>query len=151
DFLAGLELSTVKRGLAAAERMKREARDRGRKFGVFTHWGSNMWMITPDRSASGKALLWGGPQEGFGNPNIDLEFYLTAPGLEAGGMSIPGVPGVLIGLTPTFGFTTPSGEIDNSVLYVETLVDPVAPEPQAAGASYSVQFQGGTVPMDVRT
>src|SRR5262249_24900555 len=35
DFLAGLELSTVKLGLAAAERMERTARDRGRRFGVF--------------------------------------------------------------------------------------------------------------------
>ena len=151
DFLATLELSTIERGLAAAQRRALVARERGRRFGVFTHWGSNMWMVSPEHSRSKNALLWGGPQEGFGNPNIDIEVYLNAPGLVVGGMGITGVPGVLIGEGSNYAWTTTSGEIDNSQVYVETLVDPVPPEPQAPGVNYLVQFEGATVPMDVRT
>src|SRR5262249_6277241 len=67
----GLDPRTVLRGLAAAERMRRHAEELNRRFGVFVHSGSNSWLVAPERSATGNALLWGGPQEGFDNPNID--------------------------------------------------------------------------------
>ena len=38
------------------------------------------------------ALLWGGPQEGFDNPNIDVELYVNSKAMRAGGMMIAGVP-----------------------------------------------------------
>jgi penicillin amidase len=150
-FLRSLAPSTVRRGLAAAERMEREARELNRKFGVFIKSGSNAWVVSPGRSATRRALLWGGPQEGFDNPNIDVEMYVNAKGVHTGGMMIAGVPGVLIGQTNRFAFTTTSGEIDNSTLYVETLQTPVAPEPQTADAQYAVLFDGGAIPMDRRT
>src|SRR5439155_8478582 len=84
-------------------------------------WGSNAWLVAPARSESGHALLWGGPQEGLDNPNIDWEMYIRSAPMKAGGMMIAGVPGVLIGQTNRFAWTTTSGEIDNSTLYVETL------------------------------
>src|SRR5262249_50109275 len=69
----------------------------------------------------------------------------------AGGMVIAGGPGVLIGQTSRFAFTTTSGEIDNSTLYVETLASPAAPEPQSADAQYQFLLNGAFVPMDRRT
>lgn len=151
DFVRGLDPASIARALAAADRMEAHARDLNRRFGVFLHSGSNAWVVTPDRSATHHALLWGGPQEGFDNPNIDWEAYVRAPRMQAGGMFIAGVPGVLIGQTDQFAFTTTSGEIDNSTLYVETLKAPAAPEPQAAGAQYEFLFQGTFHPMDRRT
>jgi penicillin amidase len=151
SLVAGLSPATLRRGISAAERMERVAEARNRDFGVFTHSGSKMWMIAPRRTDSGRAILYGGPQEGFDNPNIDVEFYVQAPGLQVGGMGIPGVPGVLIGETARFAWTTTSGEIDNSVLYVETLQAPVAPDPQTADAQYQISFQGRSVAMDRRT
>jgi penicillin G amidase len=150
-FVAGLAPSTVLRGLRAAERMEREAKDLNRRFGVFLHSGSNAWLVSPARSETRHALLWGGPQEGFDNPNIDVELYVNSRPMRAGGMLIAGVPGVLIGQTNRFAFTTTSGEIDNSTLYVETLQSPAPPEPQAAGAQYATLLNGAYVPMDRRT
>src|SRR5579871_4236296 len=150
-FVQSLPPASVLRGLAAAERMRREAERLNRLFGVFLRWGSNAWLVAPARSANGHALLWGGPQEGFGNPNIDWEAYVTARTMRAGGMFITGVPGVLIGLTKRFAYTTTSGEIDNSTLYVETLAAPAFPEPQADSAAYSFLLDGAYYPMDRRT
>ena len=149
-FVQGLDRSTVLRGLAAAERMRRHAEELNRRFGVFVHSGSNSWVVAPERSASGNALLWGGPQEGFDNPNIDWEAYILSPHMKAGGMMIAGVPGVLIGETTRFAFTTTSGEIDNSTLYVETLQAPAFPEPQSDSASYAFLLDGVYHPMDRR-
>ncbi|HZP40759.1 MAG TPA: penicillin acylase family protein [Candidatus Binatia bacterium] len=151
DFVRGLDPASVQRALAAADRMQAHARELNRRFGVFLHSGSNAWVVSPARSATHHALLWGGPQEGFDNPNIDWEAYVRAPHLQAGGMFIAGVPGVLIGQTSDFAFTTTSGEIDNSTLYVETLKAPAVPEPQSADAQYEFLFQGTFHPMDRRT
>jgi len=90
-FVQGLERRTILRGLAAAERMERHARELNRRFGVFITSGSNAWLVAPERSATGNALLWGGPQEGFDNPNIDWEAYILSPNMKAGGMMIAGV------------------------------------------------------------
>jgi acyl-homoserine lactone acylase PvdQ len=150
-FVRGLEPTTILKGLRAAERLEREARDLNRRFGVFLHSGSNAWVVSPARTANGHALLWGGPQEGFDNPNIDWEMYVRARRMHTGGMMIAGVPGVLIGQTNRFAFTTTSGEIDNSTLYVETLQAPADPEPQSATAQYRFLLNGSFLPMDRRT
>lgn len=151
EFVRALGPSTVLKGLAAAERMEREARELRRRFGTFLHWGSNAWVVAPSRSESGHALLWGGPQEGLDNPNIDWEIYIRSRPMQGGGMMIAGVPGVLIGQTSRFAWTTTSGEIDNSTLYVETLRSPAAPEPQADSAHYFFLLDGAYHEMDRRT
>jgi len=150
DFVRGLDPRTILRGLAAAERLEREARELHHRFGTFVRWGSNAWLVTPARSESGHALLWGGPQEGLDNPNIDWEMYIRSRPMKAGGMMIAGVPGVLIGQTKRFAWTTTSGEIDNSTLYVETLQEPVVPEPQSDAATYAFLLDGTYQPMDRR-
>src|SRR5262249_34875060 len=81
---------TILKGLRAAERLEREARDLNRRFGVFLHSGSNAWVVSPARTANGHALLWGGPQEGFDNPNIDWEMYIRARRMRTGGVMIAG-------------------------------------------------------------
>jgi penicillin G amidase len=150
DFVRGLDPRTILRGLSAAERFEREARDLRHRFGTFIHWGSNSWLVAPSRSESGHALLWGGPQEGLDNPNIDWEMYIRSGPMKAGGMMIAGVPGILIGQTNRFAWTTTSGEIDNSTLYVETLQAPAFPESQADSATYAFLFEGTYRPMDRR-
>jgi penicillin amidase len=151
DFLRSVPASTIRHGLRATERMEREAKELNRRFGVFLKSGSNAWVVAPERSETNHALLWGGPQEGFDNPNIDVEMYVNAKAMHVGGMMIAGVPGVLIGQTNRFAFTTTSGEIDNSTLYVETLQSPAAPEPQAPDAQYQFELDGSFLPMDRRT
>src|SRR5262249_44779021 len=77
-FVGRLAGATILKGLRAADRLAAEAKELNRRFGLFIHSGSNAWLVSPARSATGNALLWGGPQEGFGNPNIDWEAYVTS-------------------------------------------------------------------------
>jgi penicillin amidase len=87
-----------------AVRASREA------LGLPTYFGSNAWVVSPGKSATGNAMLYGGPMMGFGAPSICDEIHLvSADGLNAAGMSFPGTPGVLIGWNAKIAWTTTSG------------------------------------------
>ena len=140
--------ASVLRALADLHRMQDEIVQRAKEFGVPRLHGSNAWVVAPDRSATGQALLWGGPQEGFDVPNIDNELYGRTPDLTVGGMKIPGAPGILIGMTDRFAYTTTSGEMDNSTVYVESLDPARSPtDPQTADSQYFFLFNGEYHPM----
>ncbi len=59
--------------------------------------GSNAWAVTGDRSASGKPLLANDPHLLISQPSRWYVMHLSAPGLNVAGVTIPGVPGVVIG------------------------------------------------------
>jgi penicillin amidase len=94
--------------------------------GVPSSFGSNAWAVAPARSASGHALLYGGPMMGWGTPSVCSEVHLVGPGLAAAGMSFPGVPGVMIGWNERLAWTTTSGDADLVDVYVLEL-DPEDP------------------------
>jgi penicillin amidase len=81
-------------------------------FGIPSYSGSNAWVAAPKKSRSGHAMLYGGPMMGFGTPAICNEVHLAAEGLNVGGMSFPGVPGVMIGWNDRVAWTTTSGGAD---------------------------------------
>jgi penicillin amidase len=89
-----------------AVRAEREA------LGVPVYSGSNAWAVAAKKSASGNAMLYGGPMMGFAAPSICNQVHLTAPGLDVAGMSFPGVPGVMIGFNASIAFTTTTGVAD---------------------------------------
>jgi penicillin amidase len=121
--VAALPDSSLTAAAAAQQRTRAGRQRRGETFGVPWKDGSNSWVVSPRRSKSGRALLWGGPQEGFSSPSIDVEAYLKAPGYAAGGMAISGEPYVLIGQNREIAFTTTSEELVNQQVYVEQDVD----------------------------
>jgi penicillin amidase len=86
---------------------------------VPSHGGSNAFVVTPSRSKSHTALLWGAPQEGLGTPSVDGEEYLHGPGYDAGGMDITGEPFILIGRNADISWTTTSEELVDDRIYVE--------------------------------
>jgi penicillin amidase len=59
--------------------------------------GSNAWALAPSRTASGKALLANDPHLQHGIPGIWYPVQLRGGGLDVTGVTIPGVPGVVIG------------------------------------------------------
>lgn len=120
---AGLPTPSIAAAADAWRRTKDNRARVGRWLGVPWRDGSNAYVIAPQRSARGRALLWGGPQEGFDSPNIDVEAYLRAPGYAAGGMQIAGEPYILIGQNRNIAFTTTSEELVNQQIYVERGVD----------------------------
>ncbi|HYE99292.1 MAG TPA: penicillin acylase family protein [Planctomycetota bacterium] len=81
--------------------------------GVPSYFGSNAWVAAPAKSATGRPLLYAGPMMGFGAPSICNEIRLKSEdGLDAAGMSFPGVPGVMIGWNARLAWTTTSGGAD---------------------------------------
>ncbi len=63
--------------------------------------GSNSWVISPERSATGTAVMANDPHLNLGLPSIWFENALTLRGeqcdMDLYGWSIPGAPGVVIG------------------------------------------------------
>ncbi len=81
--------------------------------GVPSYFGSNAWVVGPSKSATGHAMLYGGPMMGFAAPSICNEVRLKSEdGLDVAGMSFPGVPGVMIGWNAKLAWTTTSGGAD---------------------------------------
>lgn len=83
---------------------------------------SNVILVGPKRSASGRALMTGGPQIGYFYPGFVLEVDIAGPGYEARGVTTAPFPGyVFIGRREDFAFTLTSPGTDIIDHYVETL------------------------------
>lgn len=59
--------------------------------------GSNAWAAGGARTASGRAMLANDPHLTLGIPGIWYELEMRAPGFHAAGVTIPGIPGVILG------------------------------------------------------
>lgn len=97
---------------AAFRKLLDDARDVRESIGFPIYFGSNAWVVGPSKSATGRPMLYGGPMMGFRTPSICNEIHLVADGLNVGGMSFPGVPGIMIGFNETLAWTTTSGGAD---------------------------------------
>ena len=117
---AGLSDGAIQRAVAQAE-LSPETRERLAAAGVPTHWGSNAWVISPPMSASGNAMLYGGPMMGFSTPQIAHEIHLVGPNVNVIGMGFAGVPGALIGHNEHLAWTTTSAAGDYADVFAEKL------------------------------
>ncbi len=59
--------------------------------------GSNNWAVAGSKTATGRPILCNDPHLGLRLPAIWYEVQLSIPGLNAYGVSLPGVPGIIIG------------------------------------------------------
>ena len=62
--------------------------------------GSYAWAVSADKTASGNPIVYSGPQMGFTVPSIVAEGSIRGGGLEISGMTVPGIPFLIIGRTP---------------------------------------------------
>jgi penicillin amidase len=79
--------------------------------------GSNALVVAPEASATGEAMVGGGPQMGYFNPEIPYELGLHLEGedgFEAEGIGITGAPGVIIGANEDLAWTVTSGGSDQT-------------------------------------
>lgn len=110
--------------------------------------GSNALVVAPSLSETGEALLGGGPQMGYFNPQIPYEIGLhyepsdPQEGLEAEGMGVTGAPGVIIGRSDDFAVTVTSGNSDQT----DTIALPAAEE-----GNRSYVWDGEARQLDCRT
>jgi penicillin G amidase len=85
--------------------------------------GSNNWVVSGNRTTSGKPLLANDPHLMVSLPSIWYELHLEAPGFRAAGVALPFSPGIVIGHNDrvAWGFTNVQG--DTQDLYLERLSD----------------------------
>jgi len=117
---AELSDNAVQRALARAE-LSPQTRQQLAVIGVPTGEGSNAWVISPKLSASGNAMLYGGPMMGFSTPQIAHEVHLVGLNVNVVGMGFAGVPGVLIGHNEHLAWTTTSAAADYTDIFAEKL------------------------------
>lgn len=90
--------------------------------------GSNAWVVSGARSASGKPIVASDPHLPLGLPGIWLPVCLRGGPYRVAGVAVPGVPGVAIGRTPSVAWGMTAALADDVDLYRETL----APGPPVA-------------------
>jgi len=86
--------------------------------------GSNSWVVAGARSASGKPLLANDPHLGLTAPPVWYFAHLHAPGLDAIGGTLPGVPGILTGRNQRIAWGLTNTGADVQDLYLEKLDAP---------------------------
>jgi penicillin amidase len=83
--------------------------------------GSNDWVVSGGKTATGKPLLANDPHLGINMPSIWYEVALRGGGLDVIGFSFPGDPGVVIGHNDYIAWGVTNVDADNTDLYIEKL------------------------------
>ena len=88
--------------------------------------GSNNWVISGNKTVSGKPLLANDPHLGLSAPSTWYFAHLKAKDLNVIGGTIPGMPGVILGHNQqvAWGFTNTAPDVQD--LYIEA-IDPKNP------------------------
>ena len=89
--------------------------------------GSNNWVVSGAHTASGKPLLANDPHLGHSVPSVWYMIHLKSPGLNASGVSLPGMPSVIIGHNERIAWGMTNTGPDVQDLYAETF-SPAAPD-----------------------
>ena len=106
-------------GEAAEGYRSRSERQRKALDEIGIHRGpmSNAILLGPRMTADGKPLLMGGPQMGYGAPQINHEMGLHGAGFDVTGMEIAGWPLITIGVGRDYAWSLTSGGSDNSDIF----------------------------------
>jgi penicillin amidase len=83
--------------------------------------GSNDWAVGASRSRTGAPLVANDPHLPLGLPSTWYQVHLRAPGFEVAGMTLPGLPGVVIGQSSRLAWALTNVELDDHDLFFEEL------------------------------
>ncbi|HER27446.1 MAG TPA: penicillin acylase family protein [Rhodospirillales bacterium] len=108
QMLAGLDLDLTQLAAIAPPKLPEGA-------------GSNNWVVDGSLSETGKPILANDPHLGLAAPAIWYFAHLKAPGLNAIGATLPGVPAIILGRNQkiAWGFTNTGPDVQD--LYIEKL------------------------------
>lgn len=81
--------------------------------------GSNNWALAPSRTEGGHALVANDPHLGLRLPSVWYQATIECPEYHAAGMTIPGIPLVVIGQGPKLAWGFTNAEIDVNDLFFE--------------------------------
>ena len=116
-----------------------------RGLGVPLKLGSFASTVDGELSASGQVMLLGAPQMGLPEQDekaVTSEVELVGPDFHIAGMTVPGIPGVIIGRTENRTWTLTTGFTDNTDTYL------VVPD---AGGAPTYTYAGETKPFEIIT
>ncbi|MEU5533103.1 penicillin acylase family protein [Streptomyces sp. NPDC020362] len=84
--------------------------------------GSNGWLISGDRTATGHALIAGDPHRFIEEPGVYQQIRLSCPEFDVIGLAVPGVPGIAhFGHTGTAAWSITNAMADYQDIYRERL------------------------------
>ncbi len=83
--------------------------------------GSNCWVVDGQKSIKGKPLLANDPHLTMPAPSRWYELHMVGGGFNAVGVSIPGVPGIVIGHNQHIAWGMTNAMIDDCDFYVERI------------------------------
>ena len=85
-----------------------------------TESGSNSWVVSGSRTASGKPILAGDSHRALDTPNVYYQNHLACPDFDVVGASFPGVPGFPhFGHNPWVAWCVTHTSADYQDLYIE--------------------------------
>ena len=99
--------------------------------------GSYAWTIAGNKAASGNATVYSGPQMGFSVPAVVTEGSIRGGGLDISGMTVPGIPAIIIGRTPHHAWSMQVGHAHTTDHYLE------APQSVSLHRMETIQVFGG--------
>ena len=88
--------------------------------GPVAGYGSNNWVLSGERTTSGKPLLASDPHMQHNAPGLLYLFHLKTPGFDIAGAGFPGLPAVAFGHNGYCGWAATNLDADTTDLYVET-------------------------------
>jgi penicillin G amidase len=108
--------------------------------------GSNAWAISGKHTTSGKPILASDPHLEFNAPAVWYTVHLKAPGLNVTGVSLPGVPCVIIGHNERIAWGMTNLYYDVQDLYMETL-DPQTGRYRFRGQTEQARLEQEVIPV----
>ena len=81
--------------------------------------GSNAFAIGAGRTVAGKPILGSDPHLNLGLPATWYSVVLSSPEYRAAGMTLPGLPGVVVGSGEHRAFAVTNGQLDLDDLFIE--------------------------------
>jgi penicillin amidase len=83
--------------------------------------GSNSWAISGKHTSTGRAILANDPHLEYTMPSTWYAVHLRAPNMNVAGVTLPGVPGILIGHNEHIAWGITALQFDTQDLYFETI------------------------------
>ncbi len=105
--------------LAEMSRRRQTIHDALVKANALPKMGSYAWVVSGDKTQSGHPIIYSGPQMGFSTPSIVMEASIIGGGLKVSGMTIAGLPGIVIGRTPHHAWSMQVGHAHTVDFYLE--------------------------------
>jgi penicillin amidase len=83
--------------------------------------GSNSWAVNGAKSVTGKPILANDPHLTLTAPSRWYEIHMSGGRFDVAGVSIPGVPGIVVGKNRHIAWGLTNGMIDDADFYIEKM------------------------------